>query len=262
MSSAAHAVSLTARRSARFVAWARAWRAGLVPFDDALDTITTDEEHLAVEVPGTWTELPLREAMPHLSRLHPDEIRLALPAPGDPGGLGPGELTGAALLAGEAVLAGTIGFVPSVREHTSGSGMTFAIVCWTAYPLPQTVAHGPKPTVRQADAELSQALAATTEELARLDVARWRPELAGALTALRRPTEVVDLPEGYEAAARRLYARATMLDQVVALAGDSAPGGAINAFEAQRRDEALRPLGAACRLALVTACNSPLTSVS
>lgn len=258
MSSAAHAVSLTARHSARFVAWARAWRAGLVSFDEALDTISADQEHLAAELPGTWSEVPLREALPHLSRLHPDEIRLALPAPGDPGELGPGALTGAALVAGEAVLAGVLGLVPDVREHTSGSGVTFAVVCWTAYPLPPIPVRGPKPTVRHADAELSQALAATTEALARLDVARWRPELAGALSALRRPTEVGDLPEGYDAGARRLYARATMLERVVALAAESAPGGAVNSFEARQRDEALRPLAAACRQALVTACNSPL----
>jgi len=257
MSSAAHAVTLTARRSARFVAWARAWRAGLVSYDDALDTIASEEEHVAAELPGTWSEIPLREALSHLSKLHPDEIRLALPAPGDPGGLGPSEFTGAALVIGEAVLAGVLGLVPDVREHTSGSGMTFTTVCWHAYQLPPMQNHGQRPTVRQSDAELSQALAETTEALARLDVARWRPELAGALTALRKPTEATDLPEGYDAAARRLFARATMLERVVALAGDAAPGGAINSFEAQRRDEALRPLAAACRHALMTACNAP-----
>ena len=36
------------------------------------------------------------------------------------------------------------------------------------------------------------------------------------------------------------------------------PGGAVNAYEAQRREEALRPLMAACRQALVVACNAPL----
>ena len=66
----------------------------------------------------------------------------------------------------------------------------------------------------------------------------------------------------FKPAAYHEQSLAAMLDQVVALAGDSAPGGAINAFEAQRRDEALRPLSAACRLALVTACNSPLVSAT
>ena len=49
-----------------------------------------------------------------------------------------------------------------------------------------------------------------------------------------------------------------MLDRVLALAAEVAPGGAINGFEAQQRDEALRPLTVACRRALVAACNSPL----
>jgi hypothetical protein len=42
------------------------------------------------------------------------------------------------------------------------------------------------------------------------------------------------------------------------LAGQSAPGGAITGYEAQRRDEALRPLMTACRRALAAACNAPL----
>ena len=45
--------------------------------------------------PDTWTDIPLREAVRALSKLHPDEIRLVLPAPGDPRGLpGPGPFTG------------------------------------------------------------------------------------------------------------------------------------------------------------------------
>ena len=91
MSPAARAATLQARRSARFVAWVRAWRAGLVPCDDAAAEITGDEEHMVSDVPGTWTDVSLADAMPSLSKLHPDEVRLVLPAPGDPRGLpGPG----------------------------------------------------------------------------------------------------------------------------------------------------------------------------
>ena len=94
--------------------------------------------------------------------------------------------------------------------------------------------------------------------LTKLDVAQWRPELAGALATLRRPDSVGDLPPGYDARARRLYARATVLDGVLALAGQSAPGGAVTGFEARQRDEALRPLLTACRRALAAAVNVPL----
>jgi len=262
MSAAAFSVALAERRSARFVAWCRAWRAGLSSFDDSLDAIEAPpdgpaEEHIAAELPGTWSVLPLREALPHLRQLHPDEIRLTLPAPGDPDGLGPGEFTGAALVAGEGVLAGLLGLAPQAQEHISGSGDVFTTVRWTAYQLPAMGPLGPRPTVRHAEGELSSAVQETTSKLAKLDVARWRPELAGAISALRRPTEA-DLPPGYDVPARRLYARALLLEKVLILAGQEAPGGSLNSFEAQQRDEALRPLATACRRSVAAAINSPL----
>src|SRR5688500_10644820 len=141
MSPAAGAATLAARRSTRFVAWVRAWRAGLVPYDELADQIAGDEEHLVSDAPGTWTDVPLGDALSALSRLHPDEIRLVLPAPGDPRGLpGPGPFTSAALLAGEGVVAGTIGLIPEVRTHTSGSGVTFETVLWRCYPLSEAAA--------------------------------------------------------------------------------------------------------------------------
>jgi hypothetical protein len=243
------------------VAWVRAWRAGLVPFDEIADEIAGDEEHLVADAPGTWTDVPLREALPALSKLSPDLVRLVLPAPGDPRGLpGPGPFTDAALLAGEAVLAGELGLVPEVRTHTSGSGVTFETVLWRVLALPagsSAAAHA-EPGAAEAEADLSAALAEATAELTRLDVAAWRPELSGALAALRRTDGATDLPPGFDPRSRRLFARASVLDRVLALAGHAAPGGAVNAYEARQRDEALRPLTVACRRALVAACNAPL----
>ncbi len=258
MSPAADAATLTARRSTRFVAWVRAWRAGLVPFDELADEIAGDEEHLVADAPGTWTDVALTQALPAFAKLHPDDIRLVLPVPGDPRGLpGPGDLTGAALLAGEAVMARDFGVVPEVRRHTSGSGVTFETVLWRFYPVADL-----KPVFQQgaaeAEAELTRVLAETTTQLARLDIAQWRPELAGALQALRRPDSTATLPPGFDPRSRRLFARASILDQVLALAEHNAPGGAVNTFEAQQRDAALRPLTNACRQALVAACNAPL----
>jgi hypothetical protein len=258
MSPAARAATLAVRRSTRFVTWVRAWRAGLVPYDEVAAEIAEDEEHVAADAPGTWTEVPLGEILSLFAPLHPDQVRLVLPAPGDPRGLpGPGEFTGAALVAQEAVLAGEHGLVPEVRQHTSGSGDVFQTVLWRVYQLPGEPAD-PGPAVREAEGELNAALAEATAALARLDVAQWRPELAGALATLRRPDFAGDLPPGYDARARRLYARAAVLDGVLALAGQSAPGGAVTGYEAQRRDEALRPLTTACRRALAAACNAPL----
>jgi hypothetical protein len=247
------------RRSARFVTWARAWRAGTVSYDDVADETAGDEEHLVADAPDTWTDIPLREAVRALAKLHPDDIRLVLPAPGDPRGLpGPGPFTGAALEAGEGVIAGRLGLVPEVRTHTSGSGDTFEIVVWQAFVLPEAPGYLGDPSAAEAEADLSTALAEATTALTRLDVAAWRPELAGSLAALRKPDNGTDLPPGFSPRARRLFARASVLDRVLALAAVIAPGGAINNFEAQQRAEALRPLMTACRRALVAACNSPL----
>jgi hypothetical protein len=256
---AAHAATLTVRRSTRFVAWIRAWRAGLVPYDDLAEEIAGDEEHLVADAPGTWTDVPLSQGLSALSRLHPDEIRLALPVPGDPTGLpGPGPFTGAALVTGECVVTPELGLIPEVRSHTSGSGVTFETVLWRCYPLPPGPLPPANPTAAEAEAELSQTLVDATSALTKLDVAQWRPELAGALAALRRPDNGTDLPPGYDPRARRLYARASVLDRVLALAEHAAPGGAVNGYEAQQRDAALRPLVASCRRALVAACNAPM----
>jgi hypothetical protein len=257
----AGADTLVTRRASRFVPWVRSWRAGLVPFDEVPGHIAGDEEHVVADAPGTWTDVPLREALPMLSKLSPNEIRLVLPAPGDPRGLpGPGVFTSSALLVGEAVVAGGLGFIPEVRQHTSGSGTTFETVRWRVYPLPQVASAVAEPHPAEAEAELSVALAEAIDALTRLDVAQWRPELAGALAALRRPDVSADLPPGFDPRARRLFARATVLERVLALAGQASPGGAVTGYEAQQRDAALRPLGTACRRALMAACNAPLVS--
>jgi hypothetical protein len=261
MSPAADAATFTTRRSSRFVAWVRAWRAGLVPFDEVADEIAGNEEHVVADAPGAWSELPLRETLPMLSKLSPDEIRLVLPAPGDPRGLpGPGRFAADALLAGEAVVTRSMGLVPEVRRHTSGSGVSFETVRWQVYPLPEpaTVGWVTEPTPAEAELELSTALAEATATLARLDIAQWRPELAGAVAALRRTDGATDLPPGFDPRARRLFARAAVLDRMLVLAEQAAPGGAINGHEAQQRDAALRPLTTACRRALAAACNAPL----
>src|SRR2546430_14150278 len=89
MSPAARTATLAVRRSTRFVSWVRAWRAGLVPYDDVAAEIAEDEDHLAADAPGTWTEVPLGEILSVFAPLHPDQVRLAPPAPAGPRGRPP-----------------------------------------------------------------------------------------------------------------------------------------------------------------------------
>ena len=132
---------------------------------------------------------------------------------------------------------------------------------WQAYPScrrPRSAGGDPS-SAAEAEADLSAALAEATATLTRLDVAAWRPELwPAAWPRCANRDNGTDLPPGFSPRARRLFARASVLDRVLALAAEVAPGGAINGYEAQQRDDALRPLMVACRRALVAACNSPL----
>ncbi|GIG59472.1 hypothetical protein Lfu02_38440 [Longispora fulva] len=251
------------RHAARFVAWARAWRAGFVSYDEVGPAVTGGEEHMVIDLPGQTglfqpTEVPLGTALVALSRLRADDLRLVLPAPGDPRGLpGPGAFSSAALGAGEGVIAGELGLVPATREHVSGSGDTWQTVRWQVLPVPsgaraEYIAPG------EAELDLARELTGAADALTRLDVARWQPELAGALAALRKPGAGADLPPGFDPRSRRLYARAAMLDGVLVLADHNAPGGAVTAHEAHQRSEVLRPLRTACRRALMAACNAPL----
>jgi hypothetical protein len=202
--SQAASTATAVRRSSRFVAWTRSWRAGLVPYDELPEEIELGEEHLVADAPGTWTEVPLRDALSVLAKLHPDEIRLVLPAPGDPFGLpGPGDFTGAALLAGEGVVASRLGFVPEVREYTSGSGDTFATVVWRTYALPTAPAGPTDGGAGEAEADLNAAVLDAATALTRLDIAQWRPEFASAIAALRRPDGGNELPPGYDPRVRQ-----------------------------------------------------------
>lgn len=256
---------LTIRPSARLVPWLRSWRTGLVPYDAVVDAVVEeldggdDIEHVVVDVPDSWHPVSLSEAPSLFSKTHPDDIRLVLPAPGDPRGLPvKGAFTGAALTTGEAVIAGPVGLVPEITAHVSGSGDQWQSVTWRVY---QCGPINPVPPMSpgEAEGELSEALHIATGQLVALDVARWRPELGVALTQLRRSEHGMDLPPGYDQRARRLYARAGVLERVLAIADGDAPGAAVNVHEATARDAALRPLGVACRQALTAACNARIS---
>ncbi len=181
-------------------------------------------------------------------------MRVVLPVPGDPRGLpGAGPLSVAALAAGEAVLGDGIGLVPEVVEHGSVVGSRTTSVRWAAYPLGEATAD--LIAVPEAEQELAAAVRTAASELAGLDVASWRPDLAGGLKRVRR-NAVPDLPPGHDPRAVRLLAQADRLAAVLDLAAADAPGGALTVTEAAARTEALRPLAHAVRRARVAAYNA------
>src|SRR3954468_5973271 len=79
---------MTAPRSALLIAWAKAWRRGLVSYDEVIDhTIGDDEPHDVIGLPGEVHPVGLATALAALSRTDPDGLRLVLPSAGDPRGL-------------------------------------------------------------------------------------------------------------------------------------------------------------------------------
>ncbi|NUR88129.1 MAG: hypothetical protein HOY71_28920, partial [Nonomuraea sp.] len=138
--------------SPALVAWGNAWLSGNASFDEAVDQIQ------AVAGPTMVDNAPLTARLVDL-RLTQGlrEVRLALPAPGDPLGLsGPPDFNAAALEAGQAVICvlgdRNVGLVPSPdRRGSSYEGTQF-----TTYPA------GPGradlPSLSEAERELSQAM--------------------------------------------------------------------------------------------------------
>jgi len=233
--------------SAGFALWFSAWVTGAVSLDDARDAIVgADTAHDVAGLPGADGAVPLILALGRLRSAGTAGAGIALPVPGDPLGLaGPTEFNCYALEAAEGVvLAGAdIGLVP----HRAGSG-----VVWTYH---EAISRRQVPDPAEADTTLRQAVLAAANTLADLDVARWRPEVADELMALRRSPDF-HLPHGMSARALNLVSTSTRCRSIVDLAlADQ--GDATSAFEADKRHAALAPLDHAARRGLVAACSFP-----
>lgn len=226
----------------RLAWWGTAWLRGHVVADLVVDAVLADDAtHVVAGLPGTDGPVSLVRALGELRVAGVEGIGLALPEPGDPVGLGgPAEFSAAALVAGEAVVAGGFGLVP-LRVG--------AAVEWTAYAAERRQLTD----VGEADRALRRSLQDAAETLADLEVARWRPEAADALMNLHHPPPLRPPPgtpgRCVELAARSLQARA-----IVALALED-DGGAVSSAEAGQRRSALQPLAAAARRGLVAACS-------
>ncbi|MEV0145148.1 MULTISPECIES: hypothetical protein [unclassified Nonomuraea] len=222
------------------VVWGNAWLAGHVGLDEAADRVES------AGGPTVVGEVPLREHLAVLRRDGLSELRLALPAPGDPLGLsGPPEFNAAAVEAGQAAIAvlsdRRLGLVPSPdRRGSSYAGVRLSV--YEAGPVRHDL-----PSLAEAEQELSAAIRAATESLDSVDgPLAGRPERLGAAGG--------DLAPGYPARAHRVSALAARLATVLRLAGERG----LTSGQVAVRDAALRELDRAVRRALVASCHAIL----
>jgi hypothetical protein len=217
--------------------WATGWLQGRVVPDLVLDAVAADGR-LHVGQDGQ----SLLGLLGELRAAGASGCGLALPVEGDPLGLGgPAELTGAAIGAGEAAVAadGGLALVPDAGVE---------VVTWRLHPAERRQL----PDVGEADRALRRTTIDAAEALARLEVARWRPEAADLLSSSRR--EPLTAPDGVPPRCSDLAGRALAAEAIVevALADD---GAAVSAAEIALRRAALDPLERAARRALVAACS-------
>ena len=250
-------------RSALLAAWGNAWLAGDTGLRELVDRVTAhDDAHTVTGL--TDDDLPLERAVARLRAAGVTRLRVVLPAPGDAVGLpGPGPFTRAALGASEGVLAlrrdgsGT-GLVPTLTSHGSVFDGTVTTVVWSAYDV-TAAGPDPGPFLHDAEHDLRRGVVEVTSVLRDLDVARWRPELAGALQDLRRQARAGldedELPDGFPTRARQLLVQARQLAGVVQLAATDT-GGAVDTREAAGREQALRELARLVRRARLAAYNA------
>ena len=249
-------------RSVLLALWVQGVGTGSGPLQQALAAVQGDDEPHAVDAPDD-AGLP----GPGLADLigawasGPRDVAAVLPAPGDLAGV-PAAVSRAAVDAGECVLvrtaAGSFAAVPVVEEF--GSALEPGhLVRWevTAVPDWRTVLLGSLGSLADAERELRLALISATEALASLDVARWRPDAAEAIAALRSDAGLRwPVPAALDGRRVRVLASAARLRAIVTLA-TADDGGAVNLWQADQRSTALREVDRAARRALSAATATP-----
>jgi hypothetical protein len=233
--------------SVRLAWWGTAWLRGRVVADELIDAVVGDD---AVHLLGGPDSAPeaLITGLGALRARGADAVGAALPAEGDLVGLGgPGAFNSAALDAGEAalVLDAAAFVVTGLVPERVGAAVT-----WRPMPAERRQL----PDVGEADRELRAALLDAAETLARLEVARWRPEVADRLMNLRHRLPV-RTPPGVPPRCADLAARGLQALEIAELALED-DGGALTAYDAEARRAAIAPLSRAGRRAVV-ASSSP-----
>lgn len=232
--------------AARVACWLNAWIAGRESADEVIAGVVGEHARVSFsdpERPDAWEPaLVLGE----LRRRAVCRVSVSLPRPGDLLGLGgPPRFNADALEAGEALIwhGADLGFVPV----STGNAQSWRSS--TAFP-PRYL-----PDVATADRELRSGLIRTADTLADLDVVAWSQDLADELLNLRAPRPAHPALPFATPAAAAMAATALRCLTIVELAGRT-DGGAVSAYEATARRDAITPLEAAARGALVAACSA------
>jgi hypothetical protein len=187
----------------------------------------------------------------------PRTVSAVLPVPGDAAGT-PAVVAQHAQAAGEAVLVttpdGSWAAVPEVQRFGSVYEPGH-LVTWRVLAVPDwehaLISH--LGSLADAEHDLTRALARATDALVTLDLARWRPEAAEQIAALRSDAHPGwRLPPGTEQRRVRVLTTAVRLRAIVALA-TADDGAAVNVFQADQRTGALRDVDHAARRAIAVA---------
>jgi hypothetical protein len=250
-------------RAARLTIWFNAWLRGAASTDCAREGVVGDDAaHHLTGLPGDPEAVPIVLGLGRLRNLGATEARLALPAPGDPLGLGgPISFNEQILETGEGcILPGSgLGLVPDVV----GGG-----VFWRVHPA--EAPPGP-PDLVQADGDLRAALVRTADELAGFELTRWRPDVADAVVDLRTSQVATGWAPGYPSRSLAVASAALRALAIVSLAvtedhgqsvggeGPFGPAPLDRAHLAPLDRAHVAPLDRAARRALVAACAAPPT---
>jgi hypothetical protein len=233
--------------AARVACWLNAWIASRRSADDVIEGVIGDSTHAEFRQAAGAPPLTPALVLGELRRWKVRRVSVCLPRPGDLLGLGgPPDFNADAAETGEAMIwhGADVGFVPAVVG---------AAVVWRGAPATPPAY---LPDVASADRELRAVLLETARQLAALDVAAWNPDVADELMDLRSPHPGAGTLPFPSPEAAALAATALRCASIVELAARD-DGGALSAYEAVSRRNALAPLDGAARRGVVAACSSP-----
>jgi hypothetical protein len=232
----------------RLAWWGTSWLRGHVGPDEVRDAVVgrdvgDDAQHLVRPVTGAPEDLLL--ALGRLRAEGADAVGATFPVDGDLVGLGgPPAFNAKALAAGQAVLVldAAGGVLTGLVPHRVGGAVTWHV---------EPTARRQVPALAEADGALREAVLQGADALARLEVARWRPEVADRLMNLRHRPHL-GAPPGVPDRCVDLAARGLQALEIAELALED-DGGALSVHEIENRRVAIRPLARAGRAALVAA---------